>query len=106
MTSSEYLYQLKDKINPATVQGMQTVFHFDITGEGGGQFTLSLQDGELCVEEGFNGIPKCTVKATNDNFIGVVSGSINAMMALMMGKVKIDNQGEMLKYAKIFGLMK
>jgi len=27
------------------------------------------------------------------------------MLAVLTGKVKISNQGEMMKYAKIFGLM-
>ena len=49
--------------------------------------------------------PKCVVRATGDNFVGLASGDLNPMMAVLTGKVKITNQGEMLKYAKIFGLM-
>ncbi|HMG14408.1 MAG TPA: SCP2 sterol-binding domain-containing protein [Saprospiraceae bacterium] len=106
MTAKEFIYNLPAKVNKDAISGMETVFHFDVEGEGGGQYTLKLKDGTLQVEEGLIGDPKCKVKASNDNLMGVVDGSINPLMALMMGKIKIDNQGELLKYAKIFGLMK
>ncbi|MBK8429598.1 MAG: hypothetical protein IPL27_28240 [Lewinellaceae bacterium] len=35
----------------------------------------------------------------------MLSGDLNPMMAMMTGKLKISNPGEMLKYAKMFGLM-
>ena len=35
----------------------------------------------------------------------LLNKDVNPMMALLTGKLKISNQGEMLKYAKIFGLM-
>ncbi len=106
MTAKEFIYNLPDKVNKEAITGMETVFHFDVTGEGGGQYTLKLKDNKLVVEEGLQGEAKCTVKASNDNLMGVIDGSVNAVMALMMGKIKIDHQGELLKYAKLFGLMK
>ena len=106
MTAKEFIYNLPNKVNKEAISGMETVFHFDVGGEGGGQYTLKLKDGKLEVEEGLQGEAKCTVKASNENLMGVIDGSVNAVMALMMGKIKIDHQGELLKYAKIFGLMK
>jgi len=45
------------------------------------------------------------VSGSDQNFMGIVTGKLNPMMAILTGKVKISNQGEMLKYAKMFGLM-
>lgn len=106
MTAKEFIYNLPLKVNKDAIAGMETVFHFDVEGEGGGQYTVTLKDGSLKVDEGLIGESKCKVKASNDNLMGVIDGSINPLMALMMGKIKIDHQGELLKYAKIFGLMK
>lgn len=106
MTAKEFIYDLPQKVNKEGIAGLETRFHFLVSGEGGGDFTVSVNDGKVNVEEGLVGEPKCTVKTTNDNFIGVITGSLNPLMALMMGKLKIDNQGELLKYAKLFGLMK
>lgn len=106
MTATEFIHALPSKVNADAISGMETVFHFDVDGDGGGKYTVVLRDGKMEVLEGLVGESKCSVKTTNDNFMGVISGSLNPLMAIMMGKLKINNQGEMLKYAKIFGLMK
>ncbi len=105
MTAKEYLNQLPEKVAPEALEGKNSVFHFDLTGEGGGQISVLLVDGKLEVKEGFHGDPRCEVKASDENFMGVINKTTNPFMALMTGKVKISNQGELLKYAKIFGIM-
>jgi len=105
MTVQDFITGLPQKVNKAALEGLETVFHFDITGDGGGQYTLQLQDGEMKAEEGLNGTPKCVVSADAQAFIDLVTGKLNPMVAIMMGKVRISNQGEMLKYAKLFGFM-
>ena len=96
---------LPEKVKPEALEGLQTIFHFDIDGEGGGQVTVKVEDGACIAEEGLQGEAKCVVKAKEDNLMNVLRGKINPLMALLTGKLKISNQGEMLKYAKIFGLM-
>lgn len=105
MTTREMLYGLPAKVNPAAIEGLETLFHFDIDGPEGGQFTIAVSDGKVNVTDGLTGDPKCVVKSSDKNFVNLISGELNPMMAVLTGKVKISNQGEMLKYAKIFGLM-
>ncbi len=105
MTAKEFITSLPGKVNASALEGMDTTFHFDISGDGGGQFTVKVADGALNVAEGLEGTAKCEVKASSENLVGVINGSVNPMMALLTGKIKISNQGEMMKYAKIFGLM-
>ena len=105
MTTKELLYGLPAKVSPSALEGLATVFHFDIEGGSGGQYTISVEDGKMKVEDGLVGEPKCVVRASDQNFINLVTGELNPMMAVLTGKVKISNQGEMIKYAKIFGLM-
>ena len=104
-TAKDFIENLPNKVNKAALEGQETVFHFDITGENGGQYTLNLANGELTSEEGLHGEARCTVKASDENFVKLVTGKLNPMLAIMTGKVKITNQGEMLKYAKLFGFM-
>jgi putative sterol carrier protein len=87
------------------LQGVNTNFHFDIEGEGGGQYSVVVKDNKLDVYEGFEGEAKCTVKAKEENFLKLLRGELNPMMAMFSGKVKISNTGEVMKYAKMFGLM-
>ncbi len=105
MTAKEFLEGLPGKVNTETLIGMETLFHFDLEGEGGAQMTLQVKDGSLTAVEGFEGEPRCTVKAKASDFIDVATGKLNPMMAVLTGKLKMTNQGEMIKYAKIFGLM-
>jgi len=106
MTATEFINGLPAKVPADVLDGLSTLFHFDISGEGGGQYTVKVADKQLDVTEGLEGEPKCVVKATSDNFVDVVTGKANPMMAILMGKIKISNQGELIKYAKIFGLIK
>jgi len=100
-----FLEKLPETVSPEAIEGMETVFHFDISGEPGIAATISLKDGKIEHEEGLHGEPKCVVSASMENINNVLSGRVNPMMAIMTGKIKISNTGEMMKYAKIFGLM-
>ena len=105
MTAREFILNLPSRVRPEAIEGMATIFHFDLDGPDGGKYTITIEEGACKVEEGLVGEAKCSVAGNSDNLMDVVSGKTNAMMAILMGKVKITNQGEMLKYAKIFGLL-
>ena len=101
--AKEFLFSLPAKVNPEVLEGLNTVFHFDISDSG--SYTVSINEGKIAVADGLNGEAACTVKTSAESFGKLISGNLNPMMAMMTGKLKISNPGEMLKYAKIFGLM-
>ncbi len=101
--AKEFLFSLPSKVNPAALEGLSTVFHFNIPDSG--EYTVSLADGKLDVKEGLHGEPKCKVTISNESFGKLLARELNPMMAMMTGKLKISDLGEMTKYAKIFGLM-
>lgn len=103
MDVKKFLFSLPEKVNPDAVSGLSTLFHFDIADAG--EFTVKLDDGKLEVSEGLSGEPSCKVSSNAESFAKILSGDLNPMMAMMTQKLKISNPGEMLKYAKIFGLM-
>jgi putative sterol carrier protein len=103
MTAQKFFETLPSKVNPAAVEGMSSVFHFDI-GDAG-QYTLALDNGKMEVNQGLVGEASCSVKASQDTLIGLLKKEVNPMTAIFTGKLKISNPGEMMKYAKIFGLM-
>ncbi len=105
MTSKEFIYGLPAKVPAKAIEGLETTFHFDLDGENGGQYTIAIADQKIEVTDGLNGAPSCVVKTSAENFVNLAKGDLNPMMAMLTGKLKISNQGEMLKYAKLFGLM-
>lgn len=105
MTAKEFLFQVPVKINQKLLEGMSTVFHFDLEGEGSGPVTITIQAGQIKVDEGLLGEAQCVIKAKDDDFKKVLKGELNPMMAILTGKMKIVNQMEMMKFAKLLGWM-
>lgn len=103
MDIKTFLLSLPERVRPETVEGLTTLFHFDIADAG--LFTVKLDDGKMSVSEGLEGDPACKVTTSADTIGKILSKDLNPMMAMMSGKLKISNPGEMLKYAKVFGLM-
>lgn len=108
MNSKTFLLALPEKVDSNVLEGLETNFHFIIKKEGDQdpeEVTIKVKDGECTAQQGLDGEPKCVVKASDQDLMKLLKGDLNPMMAILTGKLKISNQGEMLKYAKIFGLM-
>ena len=108
MNSQAFLLPLPEKVDSNVLEGLETNFHFIIKQDGGEapeEVTIRVKDGQCTAQEGLDGEPKCVVKASDNDLMKLLKGDLNPMMAILTGKLKISNQGEMLKYAKIFGLM-
>ncbi|MGB3085705.1 MAG: SCP2 sterol-binding domain-containing protein, partial [Saprospiraceae bacterium] len=64
-----------------------------------------VENGSMTTSEGLQGEPTCVIKANAENLSKIFKGELNPMMAILTGKLKITNQTEMLKFAKILGWM-
>ena len=104
MTALEFIEELPEKVPSAALEGIDTRFHFQIEGDGGGDRTVVVQQGKLEVMEGLEGEAKCNVRTSGDTFMKVLKGELQPMMAVLTGKIKISNPAELMKYAKLFGL--
>ncbi|MBY5960059.1 SCP2 sterol-binding domain-containing protein [Membranicola marinus] len=108
MNSETFLLSLPEKVDPNVLEGLETNFHFILKqpdGQDPNEITVQVHDGQVTAEKGLKGEPKCVVKTSDENLMKLLKGDLNPMMAILTGKLKISNQSEMLKYAKIFGLM-
>jgi len=105
MTTKDFLDKLAAKSLPEALEGKDGKINFDVSGDGGGAYTVVIENGTMRIEEGLADDPTCGIKGDSATMTGMVDGSVNPMMAIMMGKIKIQNQGEMMKYAKVLGLM-
>lgn len=102
----DFINSLPQTVRPEWLENVDdTNFHFDIDGDGGGQFSVIVKDKKLEVHEQFVGEPKCKISAKEKNLIKLLRGEMNPMMAVFTGKLKISNTGEIMKYAKLFGIM-
>jgi acyl-CoA dehydrogenase len=103
ISAREIVLSLKERFRPEKAeQGYETVFHLDISGERGGQFTVRIADGNLNIEEGLHDTPKCVVSAKDETYEDMEWGRTNAQMAVMFGKVKVSDLGEILDFIPLF----
>jgi putative sterol carrier protein len=93
------------KQKPELAKEINAIIHFDITGDGGGKWTLDLTKGADWVASGANGTPKMTISVSNDDFVKIREKKLNAQMAAMQGKLKFKpmDMGLAMKLAKLLG---
>ncbi len=75
--------------------GVDVVFQFNISGEGGGDWQCLIKDSTCRVEAGIHEKPACTLKMAAADFLAMMEGSLPAMQAYTSGKLKIE--GDIMK---------
>ena len=85
------------------VKDINAVVHFNITGDGGGQWTMDCTKADGWVTEGASGEPKMVITCAAPDFEKIVTKQMNAQMAAMQGKLKFKpmDMGLAMKLAKL-----
>ena len=78
---------------PDVVAKINAIYQFNISGPEGGSWSVDCTQPGGKVEAGSAPNAKCTVAAVDNDFLNIVNGKLNAQMAFMSGKLKI--QGDM-----------
>ncbi|MCP3142549.1 SCP2 sterol-binding domain-containing protein [Pyxidicoccus xibeiensis] len=91
------------KQKPELAKEINAIIHFDISGEGGGKWTVDLTKPDNWVSPGLEGASKMTVSVSNDDFVKIREKKLNAQMAAMQGKLKFKpmDMGLAMKLAKL-----
>ena len=97
--------KLPAKLNdsPEKVEGLIANYLFDITGDDGGKWTLVCDGSAATVTEGEQGEAACTLTMTDADFVAMMGGELNPMMAFSMGKLRVT--GDIGLAIKIQGLL-
>jgi putative sterol carrier protein len=102
-TTTQQIFDNMANLPPAKIEGLNTVILFDLSGEGGGKWTLTLKDGKATVEGGETATPAMTLSMSGPDFLAMSNGELNAMAAFMQGKIKI--QGDMSLAMKLQNIL-
>lgn len=81
-------------------------FHLLLDGPTGGNFTVTLKDKQVVVLEGLIDEPTCEIKAKAKDYEDLELGRGNPQMMFMMGKIKVSNLGEVMKFVTYFSRIK
>ena len=106
-TAREILFSLPTRLNLDKVDDTATHrFHFLLDGPTGGNFTVTLKDRAVTVEDGLVDTPTCEIKAKASDYEDLELGRGNPQMMFMMGKIKVSNLGEVMKFITYFHRIK
>jgi putative sterol carrier protein len=90
--------------NPKPIEGLNTIYQYDISGEEEGTFQLHLADGTANVAQGDEEQANCTLKMSMADFRQFLLGKLNGTAAFMSGKLKI--KGDIGKAIKLEGILR
>ena len=74
--------------DPEKLKGLEMDLQFNITGDQGGEWVLSIKDQKAEIREGTVDNPKITLKMKDTDYVKLVNGELSGQKAFMSGKLK------------------
>jgi putative sterol carrier protein len=104
VSSVDEVLGLMDEVFDADkAAGVDAIYQFDLSGNGGGKYWVKVANGAFETGQGLHDDPTLTLTASAQDYINVVNGELNAMSAFMQGKIKIKgDMGLALKLQSMF----
>lgn len=86
----EVFDKVPQSFNANAAKGLDAVFQFDITGEGGGNWIVTVKGGTCQVQEGKGSGPTVTLTMSSETWLAMVNKQVSGMQAFMTGKLKLS----------------
>jgi putative sterol carrier protein len=103
MTPQEIFDQMAANLNPDAAKGMNSTIQFNLSGDNGGQWYVSIKDGKAEVSKGTAASANMTMSMAAQDYVDMISGKLNGQMAFMSGKLKISgDMGLAMKMQSLF----
>ena len=104
-TVSDLFAAMPDNFNAGVAGDMDATIQFDLSGEGGGTWAVTVADGVCRVNDGTADSPALIFSMDANDFMAMSRGDLNPMNAFMSGKIKLDgDMGLAMKLQGIFNL--
>lgn len=103
-TVKEVFERMGQAFRPEKAAGLDVIFQYRISGSGGGQWYAAIKDAACEVAQGEHPEPTTTIIMSDEDFLALMQGKLNAMQAFTSGKLKIE--GDLMKSQLIEKLFK
>lgn len=102
-TAADIFKEMPRRFNADQAGDMDAVVQFDLSGETGGQWHVTIVDGTCSTAEGEADDPKATIRMDANDYVAMTTGELNPMTAFMTGKVKVEGDlNTVMKIQSIF----
>lgn len=88
-TVEELVFNHEKAFLPEKAAGVEAVVQYHLTGEGGGDYVITIKDDQCSVEKGTTEDPTMTLTADGQYFRDVLLGKEDGMKGFMEGKLQL-----------------
>jgi putative sterol carrier protein len=97
-TAKEVFDSLPGRFNADGAKDWKAAIQFNLSGDNGGNWNVSVDNGKCTVNEGQVAEPTATVEMPAETWVGISNGSVNPMTAYMKGQIKAKGKmGDVMK---------
>ena len=102
LPAKELFERMPSTLDLEKAAGVDVTVQFDLSGEGGGTWAVTVKDGKCTVNEAAAESPSLTISMDANDYSAMIAGDLQPMAAFMQGKIKM--QGDMGLAMKFQGL--
>lgn len=89
ITVQELMNRMPRALIPEKAAGVNTVIQYHLTGDEGGDWIITIKDGQCTVVPGTSTTANMTLTADAQDYKDVITGKQNPMNAFMTGKLRL-----------------
>ena len=104
MSPKDVFAKMPEAFQAGNATGVEVVFQYKLSGDGGGAWNVDIKDGTCTVAEGEHASPTTTILMSAEDLIAMIMGDLNPMQAYTSGALKIE--GDLMKSQLIEKLFK
>jgi putative sterol carrier protein len=95
LTVKAIFEKLESAFRPEKASGVDAVFQYRIGGPTGGEWFAVIKEGACSVKQGAHEKPTTTIIISDEDFVSLITGKLDAMKAFTTGKLKVE--GDIMK---------
>ncbi len=95
LTAAAVFRRMPEAFQADRAEGVEVVFQFRLSGEGGGEWVSAIADGACTVTEGTHDRPTTTILMEAGDFLEMIGGRLDPMTAFTTGRLRIE--GDIMK---------
>lgn len=87
---AHFFEEMPERFMPEKAEGVEATVSYNITGAGGGKWTVTIKNGTLSLSEGIDEDPRVYLVARDRDYHDIVTGKLDGVTAVMTGKLTIE----------------
>jgi putative sterol carrier protein len=103
-TVAGFFTHIEEHIETSRLQGVNATLQFEISGDDGGDWCVTISEGSPQVTSGKCEAGDLTLLASDEDWLKITSGEMSVQMAFVTGRLKL--RGDMTLAMKLQGLFR